>query len=158
MSDMIRIRNGVISMMDYREDSFLPLQHFVVALSKARNMVTTDMHAALAGTGVSSSHIGVLLLLSLGTACSSVALSRLLGVNAGFVTRMIDRMERQGLVRRDRDNPDRRVVNLTLTETGRNVAERIAEIVPSVLNGRLSAFTPLEFATLSRLLGKLLNE
>jgi DNA-binding MarR family transcriptional regulator len=145
-------------MSDYREDSFMAVQRIVLALSKARNVLAAEMHVALAGTGVSSSHIGALLLLSLGIGCSSVALSRLLGVDPGFVTRMVDRLEKQGFVRRDRNNPDRRVVNLTLTEAGRHVAARILEIVPGVLNRRLSIFTPLEFVALCRLLGKLLDE
>jgi len=62
------------------------------------------------------------------------------------------------LVRRARNCLDRRGVNVTLTEAGRNAASRIAEIVPAMLNRRLSGFTPLEFATLSRLLGKLLDD
>jgi DNA-binding MarR family transcriptional regulator len=145
-------------MGNYHDDSFLPVQRVVLALSRARNLLSAQTHGALAGTGISSSHVGVLLLLSLGVACTSVALSRLLGVDSGFVTRMIDRLERQGLVRRDRNDPDRRVVNLTLTDVGRNVAARVTEIVPEVLNQRLSVFTPLEFATLCGLLDKLLDE
>jgi DNA-binding MarR family transcriptional regulator len=50
------------------------------------------------------------------------------------------------------------VVDLTLTEVGRSLAERTAEIVPTVLNQRLSVFTPLEFAALCRLLRKLLDQ
>jgi DNA-binding MarR family transcriptional regulator len=145
-------------MSHYRDDSFLPVQRIVFALSRARNRLTSEMQVALAGTGVSSSHVGTLLLLYLGAACTSVALSRQLGVDSGFITRVIDRLERRGLVHRDRNNPDRRVVNLTLTETGQTVAARITEIVPQVLGRRLSVFTPLEFATLCRLLDKLLDE
>lgn len=145
-------------MSDSREDSFLPVQRICFALSKARHLLTADMHVALADTGVSSSHIGALLLLSLGIARTSAGLSRLLGVDAGFITRMVDRLERQGLVRRDRNRPDRRVVNLTLTEAGRNLAARITEIAPTVLNRRLCGFTPQEFATLCGLLHKLLDE
>ncbi|MFM0079064.1 MarR family transcriptional regulator [Paraburkholderia sediminicola] len=141
-----------------REDSFLPVQRIVLALSKARNLLSVETDVALAGTGVTSSQVGALLLLSLGIARSPVGLSRLLGIDSGFVTRVVDRLERRGLVRRDRNSPDRRVVNLTLTEAGRHVAVRIAEIVPAVLNQRLSGFTPLEFATLCRLLGRLLDE
>jgi DNA-binding MarR family transcriptional regulator len=145
-------------MIDYQEETFLPVQRILFALSKARNLLTGDMHVALAGTGVSSAHVGALLLLSLGIACTSVAISRMLGVDAGFVTRMIDRLEAQGFVRRDRTNPDRRVVNLSLTDAGRNVTERITEIVPSVMNRRLSGFTSQEFATLCGLLSKLQEE
>jgi DNA-binding MarR family transcriptional regulator len=140
------------------EDGFLPGRNIVCALSRARNLLTADMHVALAGTGVSSSHIGALLFLSLGIARTSAGLSRLLGVDAGFITRMLDRLERQGLVRRDRNRPDRRVVSLTLTDAGQDVAARIEEIAPAVLNRRLSGFTPLEFTALCGLLRKLLDE
>ena len=145
-------------MSHYREEGFLPVQRVVYALSKARNLLTAEMDFALEGTGVSGSHIGALLLLSVGVARSSVGLSKLMGIDSGFVTRMVDRMERQGLVRRHRNCADRRVVDLTLTDAGRNVAARIAETVPAVLNRRLSGFTPLEFAALCRLLCKLLGE
>ena len=62
------------------------------------------------------------------------------------------------LVRRARNCLDRRGVNVTLTEAGRNAASRIAEIVPAMLNRRLSGFTLLEFAALCRLHGKLLDD
>jgi DNA-binding MarR family transcriptional regulator len=145
-------------MSTYHDDSLLPVQRIVFALGRARNLLSADTHDALAGTGVNSSHVGVLLLLFVGVARTPVALSRILRVDPGFVTRIIDRLERQGLVHRDRNDPDRRVVNLTLTEAGRDVAARVAAIVPEVLNQRLSVFTPLEFATLLRLLDKLLDE
>lgn len=134
---------------------FLPVQGIVFALSKARNLIMADMDVALSGTGVTSSQVSTLLLLSWGMAHTSMRLSRLLGVDPGFVTRLVDRLERQGFVRRARDSQDRRVVNLTLTDAGRDAAKRIAEIAPAVLNRRLSGFTPLEFATLCSLLGKL---
>ena len=139
------------------EDFFGPGQSIVFALSKARHLLTAEMDVALSGTGVTSSQVGALLLLSWDKAHTSVGLSRLLDIDSGFVTRMVDRLERQGLVRRTRHSMDRRVVSLTLTKEGRDVAMRIAEIAPTMLNRRLSGFTPLEFATLCRLLNKLLD-
>jgi DNA-binding MarR family transcriptional regulator len=116
------------------------------------------MDVALAGMGITSSHVGALLLLAGGTARSSAGLAKLLAVDTGFITRVVDRLEKEGLVRRDRDSLDRRVVNLTLTEAGQDVAVRVAEIAPAVLNQRLSGFSPLEFETLCRLLNKLLAD
>ena len=142
----------------YREDSFLPIQRIVLALSKARHVLMAELEVALSGTSVTNSQVGALLLLSRDMAHSSVSLSKLLGGDPASVTRVVDRLERQGLVRRARNCLDRRVVNLTLTEAGRNAATRIAEIVPAMLNRRLSGFTSLEFAALSRLLGKLLDQ
>jgi DNA-binding MarR family transcriptional regulator len=145
-------------MSDDHEDSFLPVQRVVLALNQARNLLMAEMEVALSGTSVTASQVGALLLLSRDMAHTSVRLSRLLGVDPGFVTRLVDRLERQRLVRRDRNNPDRRVVTLTLTEAGQKVAARIAEIVSAVLNRRLSGFTSLEFAALCHLLDKLQDQ
>ena len=142
----------------YREDSFLPIQRIVLALSKARHLLMAEMEVALSGTSVTNSQVGALLLLSRDMAHSSVSLSKLLGGDPASVTRVVDRLERQGLVRRARNCLDRRGVNVTLTEAGRNAASRIAEIVPAMLNRRLSGFTLLEFAALCRLHGKLLDD
>ncbi|HLX02493.1 MAG TPA: MarR family transcriptional regulator [Trinickia sp.] len=140
----------------YSEDSFLPFENIGFALGKARNLLQSEMDVALVGTGITSSHVGALLLLARGVARTPVGLSKLLAVDAGFVTRVVDRLEKEGLVRRARNSPDRRVVNLTVTEAGRKAAARVAEIAPAVLNRRLSNFSPLEFYTLCRLLSKLL--
>ena len=144
--------------MNHEFDNFLwPGQSIVFALSKARHLLTAEMDVALAGTGVTSSQVGTLLLLLQDMTHTSAGLSRLLRIDSGFVTRTVDRLEKQGLVRRTRDSEDRRVVSLTLTEAGRDVATRIAELAPAMLNRRLAGFTQLEFATLCRLLNKLLD-
>jgi DNA-binding MarR family transcriptional regulator len=142
---------------DY-EDSFSPVQRIVLALNKARHLLMAEIAVALSGTSVTRSQASALLLLWRGMAHSSASLSKLLDRDPASATRVVDRLEKQGLVHRAHDCPDRRVVNLTLTEAGRNAATRIAEILPAMLNRRLSGFTPLEFATLLRLLGKLLDE
>jgi DNA-binding MarR family transcriptional regulator len=142
------------------EEQFLPFQNVGFALSKAGNLLTAEVDAALASAGasVTAAHVGALLLLARDMAHTPVALSRLLGVDSGSVTRTLDRLEREGFVRRDRNSTDRRVVNLTLTDAGHNAAQQVAVIVPAVLNRRLASFTSLEFATFGRLLRKLLDE
>lgn len=140
-----------------REDSFLRVHHLAFALSKARNLLRAEVDAALAGADVSSSDFGALLLMSRGMGGSSAELSKHLDVDPGFITRVVDRLEGQGLVRRDRDTPDRRVINLTLTEAGHRIASRLAVVETEVLNRRLSDFAPDEFARLCGLLGKLIE-
>jgi DNA-binding MarR family transcriptional regulator len=142
------------------EDSLLPGQNIGCALSRARSLLTADMDLALAGTGtgVTSSQVGTVLLLSRGMAHSPAELSKQLAADPGYITRVVDRLERQGLVHRARNCHDRRVVDLTLTEVGQDAAARIEAILPVVMNRRLSRFTPGEFATLCSLLGKLLDE
>jgi DNA-binding HxlR family transcriptional regulator len=41
-----------------------------------------------------------------------------LGIDAGAITRMLDRLEAKGLVERVRSETDRRVVHVRLTEAG----------------------------------------
>lgn len=144
-------------MQPNHSDGFLPVQHVVLALSKARGLIASDLDAALASTGLSGSHVGALVLLSLGVARSPVGLSRQMGISPGFVSRVIDHLQSRGLVRRDRTSVDRRLVDLSLTEAGRTLGEQVASIVPAVLDRRMSVLEPQELAALHRLLGKLLD-
>ena len=69
-----------------------------------------------------------------GAATTPFELSRLLGIDTGLMTRMLDKLEAKGLLERSRSIEDRRVVNLKLTKAGEAVAARLPEIVPVVLN------------------------
>ncbi|MEX3899302.1 hypothetical protein [Paraburkholderia sp. BR10954] len=72
-------------MCHHFEDSLLPGQNIGCALSRARSQLTADMDLALAGTGtgVTSSQVGTLLLLSRGIAHSPVELSKRLAADPG---------------------------------------------------------------------------
>ena len=52
-----------------------------------------------------------------------------LGVTGGNVTGVVDRLERSGLVYRDRDKRDRRVVRAKLTPKGVGLHEEILQII-----------------------------
>ena len=54
-------------------------------------------------------------------------LARHLVVSQATVTRIMDRLERAGLVQRERSSTDKRVVNVTLTEAGRDKLARAPE-------------------------------
>ena len=98
--------------------------------------------------------MGILLALTRGMAGTPFEISKLLGIDSGLMTRMLDRLEEKGLLERSRSIDDRRVVNLTLTSKGRLVSAEIPSIAPEVLNERLKAFTPEEFDEFRRLLQK----
>lgn len=124
------------------------------ALSKARNLVTSEMDAALKDLDITSPQMGVLLSISVGAAGTPFELSKLLGVDTGLMTRLLDKLEDKGLVERSRSVEDRRVVNLALTKEGAAVAAQIPELAPKVLNARLRKFTKAEFNEFCRLLRK----
>ncbi len=85
-------------------------------------------------------------------------MSKLLGIDTGLMTRMLDKLEAKQFLERSRSLEDRRVVNLALTKTGDEIAARIPEIAPVVLNNRLKDFTKAEFKEMQRLLLKFIAE
>ncbi|MCA8277842.1 MarR family transcriptional regulator [Burkholderia sp. AU30280] len=127
-------------------------------LVKARNLITSEMDAALRDLDITAQQMGVLLSLRAGSSATPFELSKLLGVDTGLMTRVLDKLECMGLVERSRSVSDRRVVSLAPTEAGRAVAVRIPEIKPKVLNARLRKFSKAEFDELSRLLHTFIGE
>ncbi|WP_454721052.1 MULTISPECIES: MarR family winged helix-turn-helix transcriptional regulator [Cupriavidus] len=141
-------------MKHYTKDTFNLTQSVGFHLNKARNLVLMEMDAALKELDITAQQMGILLSLSRGVAATPFELSKLLVIDTGLMTRMLDKLEQKGLLARSRSTEDRRVVNLELTDKGRVVAERIPEIAPEVLNARLKDFTKAEFEELLRLLDK----
>jgi len=77
-------------------------------------------------------------------------------MDAGAMTRLLDRLEAKGLVRRVRSPDDRRVVNLELTPEGREAAKTIPEVLSTLQNQCLAGFTEDEWQTLKGLLRRVL--
>jgi len=138
----------------YTANNFMLTESIGFMLTKARNVVTAQLDAALKDLDIASQQIGILLSIQRGVAATPFELSKLLGIDTGLMTRMLDKLEAKELLGRSRSANDRRVINLTLTENGEAVAARIPEIAPQILNARLRKFTKFEFAELCRLLRK----
>ncbi len=75
--------------------------------------------------------------------------------DAGAMTRMLDRLEGKGLIRRNRSAQDRRLMHLELTEEGRAVYPRMREISMGVANHFLRGFTKTEARQLEGMLGRM---
>jgi DNA-binding MarR family transcriptional regulator len=75
----------------------------------------------------------------------------------GAMTRMIDRLERKGLVQRVRCPDDRRVVKLALTKEGKAVYPKIVASAAKVTNRKLEGFTKVEAQQFESLLQRLLD-
>lgn len=82
-------------------------------------------------------------------------LSRELQLDAGALTRTLDRLELKGLCRRERSTEDRRVVHLVLTPEGEAAMAPVPEVLCQVSNRLLEGFTHDEWQTLLTLLRKL---
>jgi DNA-binding MarR family transcriptional regulator len=83
-------------------------------------------------------------------------LARECQLDAGAMTRTLDRLEAKGLCRRERSDSDRRVVNINLTDAGRTAAAEIPHVLSRVQNANLSGFSTDEFETLKGYLRRIL--
>ncbi|MFX1673751.1 MarR family transcriptional regulator [Paraburkholderia sp. A2WS-5] len=121
-------------------------------LSTARNVLAARMDRAVAPLGLTSSQIGVILLLWFEHARTPNEMSRVLSYDTGSMTRMLDRLEKKGFLVRQRSHADRRVVELALTPLGRDAAQQLPDLVASVVNDQLRGFSADEVTTLVSLL------
>lgn len=143
-------------MSHYSKEDFQLTQSVGFLLNRARNTLLMEMDAALKDLDITGQQAAVLLSIPRGAATPH-ELSKLLGIDTGLMTRMVDKLEVRGLLTRNRSLEDRRMVNLTLTKEGQEVAERVPAIAPKVLNQRLRHFSKEEFAEFRRLLVKFID-
>jgi DNA-binding MarR family transcriptional regulator len=88
---------------------------------------------------------------------SSTDLCKGISYDAGAMTRMIDRLESKGLIRRERCPDDRRLVYLELTSEGQAAYPLFREISRRVVNRFLRGFTKAEARQLEGFLRRMLE-
>jgi DNA-binding MarR family transcriptional regulator len=113
---------------------------------------------SLAALEMSSAQFIVIATLALADAPKSASdLCKGISYDAGAMTRMIDRLQTKGLIRRNRCSDDRRMVYLELTEEGNRAFPRMREISMRVVNRFLRGFTQAEARQLEGYLTRMLE-
>ncbi len=79
--------------------------------------------------GLTALQSDMLLLLAVHGSMISTELAAACGVNASTVTHAVDAGIERGLMRRDRNEADRRLVDIVLTPAGKRMAERVRALV-----------------------------
>jgi len=100
------------------------------------------------GGQLSLVHLHVLAILDIEGPLAMRALAESLDVSQASMTGIVDRMEQRGLVERQRDEEDRRVVRVSLTDEGRKMVggmaaerrERLSEILDDMTDEELAGF------------------
>lgn len=87
---------------------------------------------------------------------SATALSKETGHDMGALTRVVDTLEKAGLVKRERSTHDRRAVEIALTAAGRRQVLSTKDLVMEMTNRLLEPFSYEECHTLVTLLQRLL--
>lgn len=111
----------------------------------------------LAAIEVTSAQFIIIATLSMGGVKSASDLCKGISYDAGAMTRMIDRLEEKGLLRRSRDPGDRRLVNLELTEKGISALPRMRLASMKVVNRFLQGFSKAEARQLESFLTRMLE-
>jgi MarR family 2-MHQ and catechol resistance regulon transcriptional repressor len=126
-----------------------------IKLTRAADSLGTRLFRRGTRGDLTTSQFGVLeSLYHLGPMSQSEIGTKLLK-SSGNITLVIDNLEKRGLVRRERDTDDRRVVTVSLTQAGRELIRRIFPGHVASIVEEMSVLTPEEQETLGRLCRKL---
>lgn len=87
--------------------------------------------------GLTALQSDMLLLLALRGSMISTELAVACGVNASTVTHAVDAGIERGLMRRERNEVDRRLVDIALTAAGKRMAERVRALVADLARSAL---------------------
>jgi DNA-binding MarR family transcriptional regulator len=118
-------------------------------------LMRREVEARMAEHGLTDAQWKPLWMLRAGRASTAIELAREMDVDAGAVTRMVDRLEAKGLIERVRSDEDRRVVNLRLTRAGETAADKVPHVLAAVNNDFLRGFSESEWKQLRKLLARL---
>lgn len=124
-------------------------------LRVVQQMSAAGLENVLLQEGVNPTQWMALALLHFGLAETAGELARHLAYNRGAMTRLVVLLEARGLVVRARDTDDRRIVRLTLTDAGRELALRGRRKVKGLWNRWLRDWDADEVETLVRMLQRL---
>lgn len=126
-----------------------------IKLWRAAHAVETRVHRHLGTRGLTVSQFAVLeALYHLGPLNQRQLADKILR-SSGNLTMVIDNLERDGHVRRERAERDRRMIRVDLTKGGRALIEELLPPHVAGIRDTFSALDPQEVAELARLTRKL---
>lgn len=158
----IRVKASLANIYDVRRYEHNRSAGYLMGRVKAQMLDALDRGLAadpqLSALGVTAAQFVVMVRLAGGANPKSASdLCKELSYDAGAMTRMIDRLEAKGLVRRTRCVKDRRLNYLELTEQGRAAYPRMLEMSVAVQNRFLRGLEKAEVQKLTDILNRMLQ-
>jgi MarR family transcriptional regulator, 2-MHQ and catechol-resistance regulon repressor len=127
----------------------------LINLVRASDSLRARLSLKLEASGLTAAQFGVLeSIYHLGPMCQKTVAKKLLR-SGGNITVVVDNLERHGLVRRERQADDRRMVEIHLTPRGRKLIEHVFPRHVEEVVKEFSALDPGEQEELRRLCRKL---
>lgn len=107
--------------------------------------------------GFTSAQWGPLMRLQSSGGATVAELARWLQIDAGAMTRLLDRLEKKGLCKRARSTEARRVVDVELTPDGEAAISAVPAVLAEVMNAHLAGFSKTEWQVLKTYLKRMLE-
>jgi len=85
-------------------------------------------------------------------------MGQVIGVDNSAMTRLVDRLEKSGLVKRQIDPENRRAISVLLTEVGREEASGALKIIKSINEEIKKGYSPAEVDAFTKILGGILQK
>lgn len=141
--------------MAFTDSTFYPDVSPGYLVRVIHQMSVAAIDKTLVDDGLTATQWMALVSLYFDHADTCVGLARKMAHDKGAMTRLIDQMEANGWVTRQRDDGDRRVVRLSLTDAGRAVAIAAKQKVIACWNGFLVDWTDAQVEELVTMLQRL---
>ena len=141
----------------YRAADYLPEDSIGYLMRRVLAAVAQEVERQLEPSDLTNAQWVPLFKLFMGQASTVAELARGCQLDCGAMTRLLDRLEVKGLCLRVRSVDDRRVVNIELTDAGREAAAGIPAVLSRVQNAHLAGFSVEEFQTLKGFLRRILD-
>jgi DNA-binding MarR family transcriptional regulator len=125
-------------------------------LGRTEQLKNRILDTHLAPFGVTSPQFKVLVMVAQFGAETPADLCRMLSLDSGSMTRMLDRLEQKGLLARTRSEADRRQVRLMLTQDGKQLSDLLPQIGAKAMNEMVGMLESDELAMLEKILTKIL--
>ena len=139
----------------YAIETFRPSQGVGAHIARARRAIVEAIDRELAPLDISHAQWIVVMLLGDGAAFTAAELCKILLYDPGAMTRLLDRLEKKGVLRRVRTRNDRRTARLELTAEGNKLYPRILGALVQVFNRLLHGFSKGEVQLLEQLLKRM---
>lgn len=141
----------------YNVESYAAEESVGYLLRRVMTLVAHEIESQLESCDLTNAQWVPLFKLYLGQANTVAEVARECQLDAGAMTRLLDRLEAKGLVRRVRSVDDRRVVNIELTDSGLVAAKNIPVVLSRVQNAHLKGFSVEEFEALKGFLRRIIQ-
>lgn len=141
----------------YQAEGYKPDDSVGYLMRRIIALLAQGIERELEPAGLTNAQWVPLLKLYMGRASTAAELARECELDAGSMTRLLDRLEAKQLCRRIRSSDDRRVVNLELTDAGRLAAQGIPGILCKAQNTLLAGFSVDEWKNLKSYLRRMLD-